>query len=199
MLNSTVYHRQCKLSCYIKRVKEFENKMKMLIPIDYKSKPNSFLIEKCNKLLSDKSFKFCRYNNIDNESFISAFNQMVEDYFNKNCRFLPDSNLTLYDVCLRNLGNRFKNVFNNCGTRNILLALYEYLDKVPHYITIKNKPLSDYPLSTDCYFRHYVNCFFCYDIVINLLENYKTLEEMDQLIFLETLIDDILYLNDFIL
>lgn len=181
VMNSTIYHRQCKLTEYIKQTKKIDDMIK-----------NIKCNERCSKLRKSK-INLCVYKNIDDSAFESTFSDMLSDYIGRKCRYTNKTS-TLYDICLRDLSNRFKSVFANTGTHNILLAFYEYIEKLPRYIKVKGKSLNDYSVNVDCYFRHYINMFFCYDVVLNLIENYKNMTDMDQMICLEMLINDILFL-----
>ena len=180
-MNSTIYHRQCKLVEYTSQIKRLDT---MIATMSSKIK------DKCTALRNDK-LGLCAYRNIDDKTFYDTFAAMLDDYRNKKTRY---SNGTLYDMCLRDISNRFRGVFSNTGTHNILLAFYEYIDKLPRYIRVKGKPLSEQTIAVDCYFRHYINMFFCYDVVVNLIDNYRKLTDMEHMICLEMLINDILFL-----
>lgn len=183
VMNSTLYHRQFKTAEYLSQIKKIDDAIQN---IDCK--------EWCIKLRKAK-LGLCAYRNIDDSTFESTFSDMLADYTRKKSRYSNKAtSFTLYDICLRDLANRFKGIFAHPGTHNILVALYEYIERLPHYIRVKGKLLCDYPVSVDCYFRHYINTFFCYDIVLNLVDNYKRLTDMDQMICLEMLINDILFL-----
>lgn len=181
MLTSTLYHRDYKVKEYVNTINQLEKKINDPDYVNYKS----------SSLLDKRSIKIIVYSHCDSNGFIEAFKEMYNDHMTKKSKV---ANKTLYDICLHDLGNRFRGIFSNNGTHNILLAFYEYMDKLPRYIRLKGKDLSEYPPSYDVYFRHYINTFFCYDVVINLLENYKQTTTMDQMICLEMLINDILYL-----
>ena len=182
-MNSTIYHRQCKLREYVAQIRKLDD---TIAHMHEKS------TEWCTKLRKSR-LRLCRYMNIDDTTFTTAFSQMLADYTAKKTRYSKRP-CTLYDLCLRDLATRFKGVFSNTGTHNILLAFYEYVDKLPSYIQVMGKPLSEHPVVADCYFRHYINVFFCYDVVVNLVENYRKLTDMGQMICLEMLINDILFL-----
>lgn len=183
LMNSTIYHRQCKLRDYVAQIRKLDD---IITHMDGRS------TEWCSKLRKNK-LRLCRYANVDDTTFNTTFKQMLADYTSKQTRH-SKKQCTLYDICLRDLAMRFKGVFSNTGTHSILLAFYEYVDKLPSYIQVKGKPLSEHPVDIDCYFRHYINVFFCYDVVVNLIENYRTLTDMAQMICLEMLINDILFL-----
>lgn len=188
LMDSTIYHRQCKLREYVNRIKSLDSIISAI-----GKDPSDF----CAKLRKKRLF-VCGYMNIDDTTFNLSFKMMVDDYITRKSRY-SKKDYTLYDICLRNLASRFKTVFANTGTHNILLAFYEYAERLPRYINVNQKKLSELSVDIDCYFRHYINVFFCYDVVINLLENYKTMTDMDQMICLETLINDILFLVNVIL
>ena len=183
LMNSTIYHRQCKLREYVSQIRKLDD---IIRAMDGKS------TEWCTKLRKSK-LRLCRYTNVDDGTFTAAFRQMLADYTSKKTRYSKNQ-CTLYDICLRDLAARFKGVFSNTGTHSILLAFYEYVDKLPSYIQVMGKPLSEHTVAADCYFRHYINVFFCYDVAVNLVENYRKLTDMSQMICLEMLINDILFL-----
>lgn len=187
MLNSALYHRQCKLREYSLSMHAIEKTMRNFR--DDTAVQQNWL--KSHRLI------LCKYCNCDNNTFLTTLNQMTHDYFDKKCRYCNDS--TLFDICLRKNINRFKAVFSSPGTHSILQSFYEYASKSVHYITIKNKKLVDMPLDANCYFRHYINLFFCYDMATSLLENYKTVTDPEQMTFIEIIVDDIIYLLNTIL
>ena len=119
LMNSTIYHRQCKMTEYTKQIKRLES---MIEGMKTKSE------EKCRKLRKN-DIGLCKYMNVDDDTFKKTFVKMVDDYIGRKTRYC--SNSTLYDVCLRQVSNRFKSVFSSPGTHNILLAFYEYIDKIP--------------------------------------------------------------------
>lgn len=172
---------------YVRMLSLFEKMMKSLI------ENNGFQI----KWLRDHPLTLCRYNNYDDATFLTSLKEMIKDYFDKSCRYSIDC--TMFDICLRKNINRFKAVFSNPGTHSILESFYEYVSKLPNYIIVKGKRIGDGELNTDCYFRHYINLFFCYDVMTCLLENYETLTLPDQMTFVELLMDDISFLLNTIL
>lgn len=181
MINSSIYRRQKRLNEYAQMLSKFEKRMRSLTDDSLQK-----------KWLKSHPLLLCRYNNSSNTTFLASLTEMITDYFNRTCKYSKDS--TMFDICLRENINRFKAVFCSPGTHSILEAFYEYVSKVPNYILVKGKRLGEADLSVDCYFRHYINLFFCYDILTCLVENYRTLTLPDQMTFVELLIDDIAFL-----
>lgn len=174
MFNSIDYYKICTLNNYIDKLNEIEIKMK------------DFNIN--NKI----KIKLCNFNDdINKEIKEEALNKLKNDYFiNKDCSYWKGN--TLFDICLKKNINHFKLIFINLGTKNILKSLYDYLNKLPNQIKIKNDLLSNKDLIINYYFKYYINLYFCYDFIIILLENYKNLNQIDQLNCLEILINDLL-------
>lgn len=177
MLNSTEYHKRCVFIDYAKRVRSIEEKMR-----DY-------------EITNGLKIKLCPFPNYDNEIKSKAFKEMKSDYFNKKCKYCDG---TLFDTSLRKNINLFKFVFINPSTRNILKSFYNYIDRLPTKMKVNKKCFNDLDSQTQCYFRYYLNLFFCYDFVTILLDNYKNCDNMDQLTCLELLINDLLYLLEVI-
>jgi len=173
MITSTDYYRTCMLNEYTKKMSELESKLKTFTYKDkIKIKISSFNDEYDENVKKD------------------ALNRLKDDYFNNKCL---NKDCTLFDLCIRKDINKFKQVFIESNTKTVLETLYSYLRRVPNELANKNKQVL---ISDDIilyYFKYYINVYFCYDFASILLENYSDCYDIDKLIFLEILINDLLY------
>ena len=224
MLNGTIYYRNCKYSYYSKEIEKINNKIKAIY---YKLNGRENESIKCDLSSTLRSnLRFCNYDNVDDNTFLSQLKQVMSDYFNKktikiklnNCqinnyqniqnelekgnlnqinkneiKLINDNSNTLFDLCLRNNINYFKSNFSMSNSKSTLESLYNFIRLLPNIIRINNIPLSDLDLKIKCYFKHYINLFFLYDLSTSLLENLKLANEMYKIKYLEMLLNDIIF------
>ena len=174
MSNSTCYYRNCKLEEYHTRLRAIEGSM---------------FCYRCGDRIP---VKVCAFNETDaNDAKRDALAHLVDDYQGRKCRFAQN---TLFDMCVRDNIGSFKAVFANPGTKNTLNALYAYLNTLPKRLRVKNKTLTELDDNDSYYIKYYINLFLPYDLVTVLLENYTDSTVLENLVFLEIIIEDVMKL-----
>lgn len=185
-MNSVIFHRDMKLLEYEKELLRTNHMMERLRDS-----------AECRRhWLDDHHITLCKYKNCNDAVFLTTLEYASADYFARRSRYGEG---TLFDICVRKNLARFRSVFASPSTRITLQNYYDYAARLPLFLTAMHKPLLECTIDVDCYFRHYINLFMCYDMATSLVGNYQLATDQDQLRFLETIIDDILFLTSTVL
>ena len=222
MLNGTIYYRNCKYSYYSKEIENINNKIKAIyyklngkedegVKCDLCSTlrsnlrfcnydnvdDNTFLFQ-LKQVISDYFNKITVKVKLNNNYQINQNDlekgNLNQIQINKNeIKLIKDNSNTLFDLCLRNNINYFKSNFSMSNSKSTLESLYNFIRLLPNIIRINSIPLSDCDLKIKCYFKHYINLFFLYDLSTSLLENLKLANEMYKIKYLEMLLNDIIF------
>lgn len=199
MLNSTTYIRQCKTCLYITKLNTILEKLSKLNDINH-----------LKHWVESKKPLLCSYGEIDQNNLINTNLKMVNDYLTKKNFY----GYTMFDICIRKNIKYFKSIFKTLGTKEFLQYLYQYMDKLPRQLNEilseilsenlnfhLNDTLNDKKINKDeflsnslLYFKCYINTFLCYDLLTVFLENYKNSNDLEQMIWLEIVMDDIINL-----